>query len=54
MAEKGNYTLAIVKTKESYDNLKECLADLIAAMKQLSQITINGNIYQIKNFLGED
>eukprot|EP00794_Sanderia_malayensis_P021322 gene21322-23396_t len=54
MTEKGNYTLAIVKTKECYDNLEECLADLIAAMKQLSQITINGNTYQIKYFLGED
>ena len=28
MIEKGNYVLAIIKTTENYDNLKESLADL--------------------------
>jgi len=29
MNEKGNYVLAIIKKKESYDNVKESLVDLI-------------------------
>ena len=28
MSEKGNYVLAILKTSENYDNLKESLSDL--------------------------
>ena len=28
MNEKGNYVLAIIKTRENYNNLKESLADL--------------------------
>lgn len=32
VSEKDNYVLAILKTTESYDNLKESLSDLTAEM----------------------
>ena len=38
MSEKGNYILAIIKTTESYDNLKASIADLYDEMPNLKEI----------------
>ena len=45
MNEKGNYVLAIIKTTENYDNLKESLANLNNEMS---------NLKEIEYFLGGD
>ena len=38
MADKGNYSLAIIKIKEDYDNIREALTDTVADMKSLNLI----------------
>ena len=54
MNEKGNYLLAIVKEKESYDILSVGLPDLAREMEQLKEIKAEGSIYKIEYFLGRD
>ena len=54
MNEKGNYVLAIIKTTENYDNLKESLADLIKEMSNLKEITVNNQKCSIEYFWGGD
>ena len=54
MNDKGNYVLAIIKTTENYDNLKESLADLIKEMSNLKEITVKNQKYGIEYFLGGD
>lgn len=54
MSEKDNYVLAILKTTESYDNLKESLSDLTAEMTKLSKVKVGGKHYNIEYFLGGD
>ena len=50
MNEKGNYVLAIIRTTENYDNLKESLADLNNEMSNLKEITVNNHKYSIEYF----
>ena len=54
MNKKGNYVLAILKTTENYDNLKESLADLTEEMSKLNKVKVRGKSQNIKYFLGED
>ena len=54
MNEKGNYVLAILKTTENYDNLKESLADLTEEMSKLNKVKVRGKGSNIKCFLGGD
>ena len=54
MGEKGNYVLAIIKTTETYDNIRESLADLRMEMSNLKEISVNNCTYQIEYFLGGD
>ena len=54
MNEKGNYVLAILKTTENYDNLKESLADLTEEMSKLNKVKVRGKSQNIKYFLGGD
>lgn len=54
MSEKDNYVLAILKTTESYDNLKESLSDLTAEMTKISKVKVGGKHYNIEYFLGGD
>lgn len=54
MSEKGNYVLAILKTSENYDNLKESLSDLTQEMLKLNKVTVEGKTYNIEYFLGGD
>ena len=53
MSEKGNYVLVIIKTTETYDNLKESLADIKTEMSQLKEIEVDNVKYQIEFFLGD-
>ena len=41
MGEKGNYVLAVIKTTETYDNLRDSLADLRMEMSNLQEISVN-------------
>ena len=54
IGEKGNYILAIIKTTESYDNLRQSLPDLIKEMSNLKEINVNGCNYKIEYYLGGD
>ena len=54
MSEKGNYVLAILKTSENYDNLKESLSDLTQEMSKLNKVTVEGKTYNIEYFFGGD
>ena len=40
MGEKGNYILAIIENTESYDNLRQGLANLIKEMSNLKEINV--------------
>ena len=51
MGEKRNYILAIIKTTESYENLRESLSDLRNEMELLETITVNNCKYNIAYFL---
>ena len=51
---KGNYVLAILKTTENYDSLKESVADLTEEMSKLNKIKVGGKSSNIKYFLGGD
>ena len=53
MGEKGNYILAVLKTTEYYENLKESLRDLRNEMQSLTNITVNNRTYNIECFLGD-
>ena len=48
------YVLAIIKTTETYDNIRESLADLRVEMSNLKEIGVNNCTYQIEYFLGGD
>ena len=54
MGEKGNYVLALIKTTETYDNIRESPADLRMEMSNLKEISVNNCTYQIEYFLGGD
>ena len=51
MGEKGNYVLAVIKTTETYDNLRESLADLRMEMSNLKEISANNCTYKVEYFL---
>ena len=51
----GNHSIAIFKVSESdYDALCETMQDIITEAKELTNITINGNTYNIEYYLGGD
>ena len=52
--EKGNYILAIVKTKDDYKGIRESLTDIIQDAATLTSITVEGNILNLEFFLGGD
>ena len=52
MSEKGNYVLAIIKTKEDCNCIRESLQNLKDDMKQLTTIEVDGASYEIEYFLG--
>ena len=54
IGEKGNYKLAVLKTTEIYDNLRDSVADLRMEMSNLKEISANSCTYKIEYFLGGD
>ena len=54
MGVKGNYILAVIKTTETYDNLRDSLADLRMEMSNLKEISANNCTYKIEYFSGGD
>ena len=49
-----NYVLAVIKTTETYDNLRDNLADLQMEMSNLKEISANNCTYKTEYFLGGD
>ena len=54
MTERGNYILAIVRTKDDYNGIRESLDDLCQEMSCLKSVTLNGAVYEVNMFLGGD
>lgn len=50
MGEKGNYILAVIKTTETYDNLRDSVADLRMEMSNLKEISANSCTDKIEYF----
>ena len=51
MADRGNYSLAIVKIKEDYDSIREALSDLVAEMRLMDSVDFNGRQIDTYNIL---
>jgi hypothetical protein len=47
MSEKGNYILAVIQARESYDTLAESLADIITEMQDLQKISVDDKTFDI-------
>ena len=54
MSEKGNYVIAVIKTKDDYIGIRHSLSDLRDEMRNLSGITCGDKTFQIEYFLGGD
>ena len=54
MAADGNHTVAVLKVKEDYKNLKEELQDIINEVEHLKFVDFNGIKYDIDWYLGGD
>ena len=52
--EKGNNVLAIIKTKDNYEGIKDSLKDLQEEMATLKTITYAGASFKLEFFLGGD
>ena len=50
----GNHTIAIIRVKEDYDELKAELADIINEVDNLQAIDFDNNHYDIERYLGGD
>lgn len=54
MGEKGSYALSVIKTTETYDHLRDSIADLQMEMSNLQEISANNCTYNMEYFLGGD
>ena len=52
--EKGNYILAIIKTKDNYEGIKDSFKDLKEKMTTLKTIAYAGASFKLEFFLGGD
>ena len=50
MSEKGNYVIAVIKTKDDYEGIRISLSDLRDEMKNLTSITCDGRTFEIEYF----
>jgi len=50
----GNYSVAILKIDESYEDLAKGLEDICSEAKDLEVLTVDGKVYKIQFFLGGD
>ena len=54
MSDKGNYVIAIIKTKDDYEGIRVSLQDLRTEMKELTSVNVKGKTYHLEYFLGGD
>ena len=54
MSDDGNHTIAVMKVKEDYENIKSELSDIINEVENLKFIIFNGVHYYIDWYLGGD
>ena len=54
MSANGNHTIAVLKVKEDYENIKSELSDIINEVENLKFIVFNGIHYYIDWYLGGD
>ena len=54
MSPKGNYTIAIINSTESYDVLATTLSDICDEVKTLTSIEVSGHTFHIEYFLCSD
>ena len=54
MSPKGNHTIAIINSTESYDVLAMTLADIRDEVKRLTSVEVNGHEFSIEYFLCSD
>ena len=50
MSEKGNYVVAVIKTKDDYEGIRESLSDLIVGMRNMKDIKIDGKFTTLNTF----
>lgn len=50
----GNHMLAIIKDEEKYEPLRDALEDIRKDLERLTKITVEGQMYDIKYYLGGD
>ena len=50
----GNYTVAILKVSENYDELASALQDIIQEAKDFEIVTVDGKTFKIEYYLGGD
>ena len=50
----GNYSIAILKVSENYEELQAGLADIISEAKDIEVLTIQDQVYTIQFYLGGD
>ena len=50
----GNHCLAIFKQPEKYEAMKNALGDVIDEVERLKSVTVNGQNYNVKSYLGGD
>ena len=50
----GNYSVAILKVSENYEELQAGLEDICSAAKDIEVVTIEGQVYSIQFYLGGD
>ena len=50
----GNYSVAILKVSENYEELQAGLEDICSAAKDIEEVTIEGQVYRIQFYLGGD
>ena len=51
MSEKGNYVIAVIKTKIDYIGIRDSLSDLRDEMRNLSRITYGNELSKLSTFL---
>ena len=54
MSPSGNHTIAIINVPEYYEKLANALSDIIAEVKRLTSICVEGESFEIEYFLCSD
>ena len=54
LSERGNYLVAVIKTKDYSEGIHESLSDLNVEMKNMRDVNFDGRVYNLEYFLGDD